>query len=70
MDIGMPNMSGWECLKKLLSLNPQVKVILMSGYGGTDLEERAISAGARGFLHKPYNLQEVSKKLRGILDVP
>ena len=65
MDIGMPNMSGWECLKKLLSLNPQVKVILMSGYGGTDLEERAISAGARGFLHKPYNLQEVSKKLRG-----
>jgi len=69
MDLGMPKMSGWECLEKLRKLDPDARVLLASGYGGDDLESRALSAGAAGFLGKPYNLANLSRKLREILDV-
>ena len=67
MDLGMPNMSGWECLEKIRQLDPQVKVLLASGYGEADLENRALQAGASGFLSKPYDLASISRKLREIL---
>jgi signal transduction histidine kinase/DNA-binding response OmpR family regulator len=70
LDLGMPKMSGWECLKKLRSLDPQAKVLVASGYGGTDLDSRALAQGALAFLHKPYNLANISRKLREILDTP
>ena len=70
LDLGMPNMSGWECLAKLRSLDPQAKVLVASGYGGTDLDSRVLNFGATGFMRKPYNLANISKKLREILDAP
>ena len=70
LDLGMPNMSGWECLTKLLSFDAQAKVIVASGYGGTDLDSRVLKQGAVGFVRKPYNLQIISQKLRATLDTP
>jgi DNA-binding NtrC family response regulator len=64
----MPNMSGWECLEKLRRLDPQVKVLIASGYGGADLDSRVLAHGAFGFMRKPYNLMAISKKLREMLD--
>ena len=70
MDLGMPNMSGWECLAKLRGLNPQVKVFVASGYGGTDLDRRVLNEGAAAFMRKPYNLISLSRRLRELLDAP
>ena len=70
LDLGMPNMSGWECVAQLRQLDPHVKVLLASGYGLADLESRAVQAGASGFVGKPYNLAQISSKLREILDAP
>jgi len=63
-------MSGCECLAKLRNLDPHVKVLVASGYGGTDLESRVLNFGAVGFMHKPFNLANFSRKLREILDAP
>jgi two-component system, cell cycle sensor histidine kinase and response regulator CckA len=68
LDLGMPKMSGWECLEKLRELDPRARIFIVSGYGATDLENRARKAGAVGLLRKPYNLREISVKLREILD--
>jgi signal transduction histidine kinase/CheY-like chemotaxis protein len=70
LDLGMPNMSGWECLEKLRDLDPLVRVLVASGYGVADLETNALKAGASAFLGKPYNLALISRKLREILDSP
>jgi PAS domain S-box-containing protein len=68
LDLGMPNMSGWECLEKLRAINPGVKVMVASGYGANDLDRQALNRGAKGFLRKPYDLAGISKRLREILD--
>jgi PAS domain S-box-containing protein len=70
LDLGMPNMSGWDCLEKLKGLNPQVKVLVASGYGGADLDTRVKEKGATAFMHKPYNLTALSLMLREVLDAP
>ena len=70
LDLGMPKSSGWECLEKLRELDPNVKVLVASGYGGADLEARAVQNGAVAFLSKPYNLGAISRKLREVLTAP
>ena len=70
LDLGMPIMSGWECLEKLRRLDPQVKVVVATGYGGDDVERRVLEQGAVGFMNKPYSLDDMSRKLREILDAP
>jgi len=70
LDLGMPKMSGWECLEKLVAFDPLVKVMVATGYGGADLDRRVREKGATAFLRKPYDLAAISKTLRGILDAP
>ena len=70
LDLGMPKMSGWECLEKLLAMDPQVKVLVATGYSGADLDTRVMEKGATAFLRKPYDLAAISKKLREVLDAP
>jgi len=70
LDLGMPRMSGSECLEKLRILNPQVRVLVASGNGEADLDSHVLKQGALAFLAKPYNLADISEKLRKVLDVP
>jgi FixJ family two-component response regulator len=63
-------MSGSECLEKLRILNPQVRVLVASGNGEADLDSHVLKQGALAFLAKPYNLADISEKLRKVLDVP
>ena len=68
LDMIMPNMSGGETYDALKRINPQVKVLLSSGYSinghATDIMDR----GCDGFIQKPFKMKELSEKLRGILD--
>ncbi len=68
LDLGMPRMSGWECLKRLKEMDPAVKVLVATGHGGGDVESRVRELGASEFIHKPYNFVELATKLRRILD--
>jgi signal transduction histidine kinase/DNA-binding response OmpR family regulator len=68
LDLGMPRMSGWECLQKLRSADPAVKVLVATGFGGDGVENRVFEMGARAFMHKPFHLGEMAVKLREILD--
>ncbi len=69
MDLGMPHMSGWVCLEKLRQFDSQAKVVVATGYGDPTMENRVLEHGALGFMSKPYNLNDVAKKLREVLDL-
>ncbi len=56
LDLTMPELSGWETLRELRQLNPDVVVLLMSGYAQ---EAGANSAGAAAFLAKPYGAAQL-----------
>ena len=68
MDLSMPGMGGRLCLKELLALNPQLKAIIVTGYLPDEQLEEVISAGALGYMPKPFRRVELLKLVREVLD--
>jgi len=68
LDMIMPGMSGGEAYDRLREVDPNVKVLLSSGYSINGLARKILDRGCSGFIQKPYNLRELSKKIRQILD--
>ena len=67
-DIGLPKMSGIEEFWALKKINSKVKVLLASGFLDPQNKSDLFIAGAKGFIQKPYNSDEVLKNIREILD--
>ncbi|MDH4204078.1 MAG: response regulator, partial [Desulfobacteraceae bacterium] len=68
MDIIMPEMGGGELYDKLKEINPDVKVLLSSGYDIKGLASKILSRGCNGFIQKPYEIKDLSQKIREILE--
>jgi CheY-like chemotaxis protein len=68
LDLIMAGMGGKRCLQEILKLNPQAKVLITTGYAGSDLVEETLRAGARDVLNKPFRAYEMAKMIRGVLD--
>jgi CheY-like chemotaxis protein len=64
----MPDMSGTELVAELKRLRPDLPAILMSGYGGPDLQAQAHAAGAYSVLMKPLTAVELAHCLAGLFD--
>jgi len=56
LDMTMPRMDGKECYHELCKIDPDVRVILSSGYGEEDAVDRFQSMGLAGFIQKPYHI--------------
>ena len=67
LDMILPDMGGGDTYDRLKEINPGIKVLLASGYDidyqGRDIMER----GCDGFIQKPFNMNELLEKIRGIL---
>ena len=68
LDLIMPGMSGRRCLEALISIYPQVKVVIASGYSDTQNGMDVIRAGAKGFIGKPYEVRKLLSAVRDVLD--
>lgn len=55
LDIHMPGLDGWETLQRLLASGSTRPVIIISADKNEILKEKALKAGAAGFLQKPFN---------------
>lgn len=62
MDMIMPGMNGKECFRVLKTYDPDIKVIMASGYANVEAEELN-AMGFVGFLSKPYDRATLSDKL-------
>jgi two-component system response regulator HydG len=54
LDLVMPDMDGLETLKKIRALDPEIEVIIITGYGTIQSAVESIKAGAFHFLSKPF----------------
>ncbi len=48
-------------------MDPDVKVLISSGYGIDPQAREMLDDGAKGFIQKPYNVTEIAKVIRGII---
>ncbi|MBS3758512.1 MAG: PAS domain S-box protein [Desulfobacterales bacterium] len=68
LDMIMPNMNGRETFESLKAVNPDIKVLLSSGYSIDGQATELLNLGCKGFIQKPFNLIELSKKVREVID--
>jgi two-component system, cell cycle sensor histidine kinase and response regulator CckA len=68
LDMIMPNMSGSETYDQLKKINPEIKVLLSSGYSIRGQATGILKRGCNGFIQKPFNMEQLSHKFREILD--
>ena len=68
LDMVMPDMGGEDIFKQLRSMNPDVNVIISSGYSMEGKADELIKQGCRGFLQKPFNLEILAEKLHTVLN--
>jgi signal transduction histidine kinase/GAF domain-containing protein/CheY-like chemotaxis protein len=60
-DETMPDLTGTELARKIRQLRPELSIILMSGYSGVQLSERAQAAGVSDVLRKPLIRREIAE---------
>jgi len=66
-DAIMPEMSGLELSAELRRVRPELPVVLVSGYGGPDLNAAAAAAGAHAVLMKPLGSAELAQCLAQVM---
>jgi DNA-binding NtrC family response regulator len=64
LDLSMPGMDGMETLQHLLTENPDLQVIVLTGYATVEKGVEAIKLGAREFLKKPAQLQDLLEQIQ------
>jgi signal transduction histidine kinase/ActR/RegA family two-component response regulator len=71
LDISMPRLSGLEAMRQILSIAPDAKVILSSGYSETSLGRKHIrQLGAADYILKPFTPPVIAQAVRRVLDAP
>nr|CBX30901.1 hypothetical protein N47_E44130 [uncultured Desulfobacterium sp.] len=68
LDVSMPGMGGYLCFKELRKMNPNIKVIIVTGYSDNGKVKEIIKSGAAGFVGKPYRFTKILNKIQEILD--
>lgn len=68
LDLIMPGMGGKKCLEELLKISPVAKVVIASGYSVNGQIKEALEMGARDFINKPYDINQMLKTIRSALD--
>jgi PAS domain S-box-containing protein len=62
-DESMPDLIGTELAHEILQIRPKIPIILMSGYGGTQLTNRAAEIGVTEVLRKPLHRRDLAESL-------
>lgn len=68
LDLRMPDMDSVEIYHLLKNIQPNLKVLIASGFFGNQSEKGLFSIGFDGFLQKPFNFKELSEKIKNILE--
>ena len=69
LDMIMPGMGGGETYDRLKQIDPEITVLLSSGYSIDGQATEILKRGCNGFIQKPFNIEILSKKIREILNV-
>ena len=68
LDLIMPGMGGMRCLEQLLKMDPDARIIVVSGYTDEQPPGGFLGIGAREFVTKPYDMVGLSKVIRKVMD--
>ncbi len=68
MDLTMPELDGIDCIKQLMNIDPQVKILVVSAISDEATGIKALEQGASGFIIKPFSETQLSEALNIICE--
>jgi CheY-like chemotaxis protein len=68
LDMIMPDMGGAQACDRMKEINPDIKILVSSGYSIEGEVRQTLARGCNGLIQKPFSLKQLSEKVRGILD--
>jgi YesN/AraC family two-component response regulator len=66
--MAMPVMSGREAFVEMKKINPEVKVLLASGFRKDERVEEVLTLGVKDFLQKPYTLAGLAEAIKKVIE--
>ena len=69
LDLTMPEMSGEEVFDLLRQIQPEIPVIVSSGYDESEATRRFAGKGVSGFLKKPYTAETLAERVKSVMAV-
>ncbi|MDD2898015.1 MAG: PAS domain-containing protein [Desulfuromonadaceae bacterium] len=66
LDLTMPHIDGEQCFRELRMLDPDVKVIMSSGFNELEVTQKFVGKGLAGFIQKPYKLSVLRDGIIGL----
>ncbi|MDD2309313.1 MAG: PAS domain S-box protein [Desulfuromonadaceae bacterium] len=69
LDLTMPHMDGEQCFRELRMLNPEVKVIMSSGFSELEVTQKFVGKGLAGFIQKPYKFSVLREGVMALYPV-
>ena len=67
LDMAMPKKDGLAVLKEIISHNPKAKIIMISASDNQETIKECIKSGAKTYILKPFNFQEVLKIISNVI---
>jgi two-component system cell cycle sensor histidine kinase/response regulator CckA len=61
-------MGGVQACDRMKEINPDIKILVSSGYSIEGEVRQTLARGCNGLIQKPFSLKQLSEKVRGILD--
>jgi CheY-like chemotaxis protein len=68
LDLAMPVMGGRETFRKLMAINPNVKVIVTTGSADDEETRQLLSSGVKAVLPKPYAVEQFTAVIKDVLE--
>ena len=68
MDIRMPEKSGIQGLREIREINPNISIVMLTGYGDLETAQQAIRYGANDYLQKPFDTDEIQAVVKKYVD--
>jgi PAS domain S-box-containing protein len=66
LDMNMPKMDGAKAFAEIREMFPKMPILIATGYAQDEVVQKVLESGANGMLLKPYNVEEMLKKLTEI----
>lgn len=63
MDIGLPDISGYDAIRQILAINPNLKIIAQTAYAGDQDRTKALEAGCVDYISKPIKANNLKDLL-------
>lgn len=68
LDLIMPGMDGGKTFDRIRQIQPEIPVLISSGYAISGQASEILSRGGKGFIQKPFSMAALSQKVRNVVD--